>query len=69
MGHFQDVGVFSFAGPGSSTAHAKVAIVGDFTTPGHVMGSFGVKLTFVNPNGTALDTCHTGIVDWHAQHV
>jgi hypothetical protein len=63
---FQDVGVFTFAGPQGMTAHAKVAIAGGFTTAGHALGSFGVKITFTK-NGSVQDKCTTGIVNWHAQ--
>jgi ribosomal protein L30E len=63
---FQDVGKFTFAGPGGLTAHAKVAVAGGFTKPGHALGSFGVKITFTNPDGSVNDHCNSGVVNWHA---
>jgi hypothetical protein len=63
---FQEVGTFSFAGPQGLKGHAKVAVAGGFTTAGHALGSFGVKITFTNPNGTVADKCSTGVINWHA---
>jgi hypothetical protein len=63
---FQKVGRFSFAGPGGLTAHAKFAVAGGFTKPGHALGSFGVKITFTNPGGSVNDHCNSGVVNWHA---
>jgi hypothetical protein len=66
-GHFEDVGMFTFAGPESTTAHAKVAIVGDVKSNGHAQGDFAVKVTFINPDGSVNDKCSTGVINWHAQ--